>query len=94
MKISREEVLHIAELSALKLTEEEVERFGRELSAVVEYIEKLNGADLGQVDAAEHAMAVPPRFREDVPQPSLSPADVLKNAPRSGEGFFQVPRVI
>jgi aspartyl-tRNA(Asn)/glutamyl-tRNA(Gln) amidotransferase subunit C len=94
MNITRQEVEHIATLSYLKLSEEEVTRFQRELSSVLSYIDKLNQADTSNVSAAEHPFAVPQRLREDIAGVSCDPKDILKNVPHSEDGFILVPKVI
>jgi aspartyl-tRNA(Asn)/glutamyl-tRNA(Gln) amidotransferase subunit C len=94
MDISREEVLHIAALSHLKLSEEEITRFRRDLSNVLSYIRTLNKADTSKVPATEHAFSLPQRLREDQAVASFSHADMMKNVPQKADGFILVPRVI
>ena len=87
--LSREDVLHVARLARLELTDDEVERFGGELSKVVDWIDKLGElGDLAGVEPTSHVVAIENRLREDVPQGSL-PRDVaLAQAPDTdGEGF-------
>jgi aspartyl-tRNA(Asn)/glutamyl-tRNA(Gln) amidotransferase subunit C len=94
MNISKEEVLHIAALSYLKLSETEIARFQRDLSAVLDYINKLNMADTSGAAATDPPYAVPQRLREDAAAPSFPQADMLRNAPASSDGFILVPKVI
>jgi aspartyl-tRNA(Asn)/glutamyl-tRNA(Gln) amidotransferase subunit C len=90
--LSREQVLHVARLARLELTEAELERFGGELSKVVDWIDKIGElGDLAGVPPTSHVVAVENRLRADEARPSL-PADVaLASAPDAGDGGFRVP---
>lgn len=92
--ISREEVLHIARLAKLRLTEEEVELYQKQLGRILEYFKKLEELDTSEVAPLEHALQLQNVLRADEPKPSLPIADVMKNAPKQREGFFVVPKVI
>ena len=87
--LSREDVLHVARLARLQLTDEEVERFGGELSKVVDWIDKIGElGDLAGVEPTSHVVAIENRLREDEPRPSLPPEVTLAQAPDTdGEGF-------
>ncbi len=92
--ISRADVLHVALLSRLALSEEEVERFPAELSAILGHFEQIQGVDVEGVEPMSHPLALTNVLRRDVIQPSLSVEEVLANAPeREGDGF-KVPPVI
>src|SRR5215204_5773738 len=90
--LSRAQVLHVARLARLELTEEEVERFSGELSKVLDHIEKISElGDLAEVEPTSHVVAVENALRADEPRPSL-PLDVaLGAAPDGVEGGFRVP---
>jgi aspartyl-tRNA(Asn)/glutamyl-tRNA(Gln) amidotransferase subunit C len=92
--ISREEVLHIAKLAKLKLTEEEVELFQEQLGKILEYFKKLEGVDTENVEPLKHVVATENVFREDEPWDSISPEEALKNAPKRRDDYFEVPKVI
>ena len=94
MKISREEVEHVALLARLKFSEQEKERFTFQLNSILEYMEKLGELDTGQVEPTFHAIARTNVFREDVFTPSLPQDLTLSNAPDGGSGLFQVPKII
>lgn len=94
MKITRELVLHIAELANLKLKEEEIEKFQKELNQILEYVEKLNELDTSDVEPLSHPLPVINVMREDKLQKSVEREEALKNAPDSTEEFFKVPKVI
>lgn len=93
MTLTREEVLHIAELARLDLTEEEVEEYRQQLSAVLEYFARLQSVDTGDIPPT--ASVLPPRsvLRPDEPRPGLSREMLLANAPEVEEGQFRVPPV-
>jgi aspartyl-tRNA(Asn)/glutamyl-tRNA(Gln) amidotransferase subunit C len=90
--LSRDQVLHVARLARLELTGEEIERFGGELSKVLDHIEKIGElGDLAGVEPTAHVVAVENALRADEPRPSL-PVDVaLGNAPDAAQGGFRVP---
>jgi aspartyl-tRNA(Asn)/glutamyl-tRNA(Gln) amidotransferase subunit C len=89
--LSREEVLHVARLARLELSEEEVERFSGELSKVLDYVEKISELDLADVPPTSHVVNVENALRADEPRPSL-PRDVaLASAPDAALGGFRVP---
>lgn len=89
--IDREQVLHVARLARLELTEDEVSRMTGELSAILDHIEKISTLDLDGVPPTTHVVDVPNALRADVPRPSL-PRDVaLANAPAVDDEGFSVP---
>jgi len=91
MAITREEVLHVAKLARLELSEEEVERFGAQLSAILEAVGKVSELDLAEVEPTAHPLQVVNVWAEDEPRPSLSPEEALENAPEREQAFFVVP---
>ena len=94
MKITDEEVRHVAKLSRLELSEEELKTLGGQLSQVLTYIEKLNELDTSGVEPMSHAVGVVNVFREDREGKSLGVEDALGDAPEKEEGFFKVPKVL
>jgi len=92
--ISREEVLHIAKLAKLPLTEEEIELYQKQLSRILEYFKRLEELDTSDVEPLKHILEAGNVLRPDEPRPSLPIEDVLRNAPRRRDGFFEVPKVI
>ncbi len=92
MSLSRDQVLHVARLARLELTEEEVERFSSELSKVLDHVETINRlGDLEDVEPTSHVVAVENALRADEPLPSLSQEDALAAAPDAAQGGFRVP---
>jgi aspartyl-tRNA(Asn)/glutamyl-tRNA(Gln) amidotransferase subunit C len=87
--IGREEVLHVARLARLQLSEDEIEPMARELSAVLDHVAKIGELDLEGVPPTAHVVELAGRLREDEPCPSLPRAVVLAQAPAvSGDGFL------
>ena len=92
MSLSRDQVLHVARLARLELTEPEIERFGTELSKVLDHIETIGElGDMEDVAPTSHVVAVETALRADEPQPSLSQEDALAAAPDVAQGGFRVP---
>ncbi|MEA2281338.1 MAG: aspartyl-tRNA(Asn)/glutamyl-tRNA(Gln) amidotransferase subunit [Solirubrobacteraceae bacterium] len=89
--LSRDQVLHVARLARLELSEEEVDRFGGELSKVLDYIGTIGELDLEQVPPTSHVVAVENVLREDAPRPSLPVEVALERAPDAAPGGFRVP---
>jgi aspartyl-tRNA(Asn)/glutamyl-tRNA(Gln) amidotransferase subunit C len=89
--ISRDDVLHVARLARLALSEEEIERFGGQLNAILEAVGKVSELDLGDVEPTSHPLALVNVFGADEPRPSLPVDEALRNAPEREADFFRVP---
>jgi aspartyl-tRNA(Asn)/glutamyl-tRNA(Gln) amidotransferase subunit C len=89
--ITRDEVMHVARLARLALTEEEVERLGAQLSAILEAVGKVSELDLEGVEPTSHPLDLANVWADDEPLPSLSADEVFANAPDREENFFRVP---
>jgi aspartyl-tRNA(Asn)/glutamyl-tRNA(Gln) amidotransferase subunit C len=94
MKITRAEVEHIADLARLELGEEEIQRLQADLSQILEYVDQLNELDTTAIPPTARVVAREDVLREDVTRPSLSPEEVLANAPQAEEGYFRVHAVL
>ena len=94
MKISAEEVRHVAKLARLEVAPETVEKLAGQLATILEYVEKLSEVDTRNVPATSHAIALTNAFREDVVQAHLPRDTALENAPAQEDGSFVVPKVI
>jgi len=94
MKLSREEVLHIARLARVDLTEEEITRFSEQLSNLLENFEVLQQVDTTDVPPTAQSVALQSVMREDKVVPSLPPGDILANAPRREGDCFRVRAVL
>jgi aspartyl-tRNA(Asn)/glutamyl-tRNA(Gln) amidotransferase subunit C len=89
--ISRDEVLHVARLARLALTEEEIERLTGELDAILDAVGIVAEVELGDVPPTSHPLDLVNVWAEDVPHEPLPLEDVLLNAPDPEEGAFRVP---
>ncbi|MBX3393907.1 MAG: Asp-tRNA(Asn)/Glu-tRNA(Gln) amidotransferase subunit GatC [Phycisphaerae bacterium] len=92
--IDESQVRHIAHLARLKLSDEEITRYGAQLSAIVGYIEKLNEVPTDGVEPTAHPLPVCDVLRDDAPRPSLGAELALANAPDSAPPYFKVPKVL
>jgi aspartyl-tRNA(Asn)/glutamyl-tRNA(Gln) amidotransferase subunit C len=93
MAISEEQVRHVARLARLGLSDEEVERFREQLSAILEAVGKVGELDLSDVEPTSHPLDLVNVLGEDQARPCLSLEDALSNAPDPEDGFFGVPAV-
>ena len=91
MAITREEVLHVAGLARLELTEEEIARLEVQLNDILEAVGKVSELELEDVSPTSHPLAVVNVFRPDEPRPSLALDDVFANAPERDGDHFRVP---
>jgi aspartyl-tRNA(Asn)/glutamyl-tRNA(Gln) amidotransferase subunit C len=89
--IDRSEVLHVARLARLELSEDEVERMTSELSKVLDYIEKIGELDLEGVPPTSHVVEVTDALRPDEPRPCLPREEALAAAPAVTDDGFEVP---
>lgn len=94
MRLTPEEVEHVALLGRIKLTEEERQRFCTQLNSILEYFEQLQQLDTTGVPPMSHAVPMANVFREDEAGASLAPEEALRNAPDQDRDCFRVPRVI
>jgi aspartyl-tRNA(Asn)/glutamyl-tRNA(Gln) amidotransferase subunit C len=91
MAISREEVLHVAKLAYLELSEEEVARFQVQLSAILDAVSKVAELDLSDVPPTSHPLEIANAWRDDEPRPCLPLDEVFANAPDRDDDFFRSP---
>jgi aspartyl-tRNA(Asn)/glutamyl-tRNA(Gln) amidotransferase subunit C len=89
--IDRDQVLHVARLARLRLSEEEVERMTGELSGILDHVDRIGNLDLEGVEPTSHVVALENVWRADVPRPSLPQDVALENAPEPLDGAFRVP---
>jgi aspartyl-tRNA(Asn)/glutamyl-tRNA(Gln) amidotransferase subunit C len=89
--IEREQVLHVAKLARLRLTDDEVDRMAEELSKILGHVETMNELDLDGVEPTSHVVDLTNVLREDTPRPGLDRDTALEQAPDAAEGGFRVP---
>lgn len=93
-KIDKAEVRKVAKLARLELSEVEVEEFASQLSAILDYVEKMNELDTTNVEPLAHCLPVNNVFREDSVKESLGTEKTLANAPQRDGEFFKVPKIL
>jgi aspartyl-tRNA(Asn)/glutamyl-tRNA(Gln) amidotransferase subunit C len=89
--IDREQVLHVAKLARLELTDEEIERMAGELSGILEHVDRISELDLDGVEPTSHVVAMENVLRPDEPRPSWSRDEMVERAPDPASGAFRVP---
>ena len=94
MKITKQEVLHVAHLARLNVDESQIDRFDDQVSKILEYVETLNQLDTAGVAPTSHAIDMTNAFRNDELSPSLDRQSALANAPEEEDGSYIVPKVI
>lgn len=93
-KITEEDVMHVARLARLKLTRSEAETYRRELSAVLEHFETLQGLDTTGIEPMSHVLELKNVWREDSPGGAEEPPLLMKNAPERESDYFKVPKIL
>ena len=92
--LKKEDVIKVAQLAKLKLKEEEIELFSKQLPQIVNFVEKLNELDTENVKPFYELIDKTTPMREDIPENGFSQEEALSNAPEAEDGFFVVPRVV
>jgi aspartyl-tRNA(Asn)/glutamyl-tRNA(Gln) amidotransferase subunit C len=90
-RITRDEVLHVARLARLELSEDEVTRFQGQLSDILEAVSKISELDLSDVPPTSHPLEIANAWAEDVPHACLPLEDVFANAPDVEDDHFRTP---
>ena len=94
MKITKQEVEHVAKLALLELSEQEKEKLTDQLSNILTYVEKLNELDTKGVEPTSHVLDINNIMRDDVAGESLTQERALANAPEKAAGHYKVPKII
>ncbi|MBG0561955.1 Asp-tRNA(Asn)/Glu-tRNA(Gln) amidotransferase subunit GatC [Actinoplanes aureus] len=92
--ISREEVAHLARLSRLAVTEEELDRFAGQLDVILQSVARVGEVAAEEIPPTSHSVPLTNVYRDDVPTPSLTQDEALSGAPDAYEGRFRVPRIL
>ena len=93
MHLTQEEVRHVAELAKLRLTEAEVQQYAEQLSAILDYAERIQEVDTSSVPPTPYVLGLTNVMREDEAQPGLDNQTALGNAADRANGFFRVRAV-
>ena len=94
MKISKEDVIKVAELARLEFSDDETRKFTEQLGSILGYIDRLNELDTDNVEPTSHVLDISTPLREDNVVKLLTIEEVLQNAPETEDDFFVVPQVI
>ncbi len=94
MKITKQEVEHVARLARLELSGREQDVFTDQLSNILSYVEQLNELDTKGVEPTSHVLDINNVMREDIPEESLPQERALANAPDKAAGHYRVPLII
>jgi aspartyl-tRNA(Asn)/glutamyl-tRNA(Gln) amidotransferase subunit C len=94
MKLTLEDVEHVALLARLELSDEEKQLFATQLAKILEYVAKLDELNTDEVEPVFHVVPLSNVFREDEERPSLPLEKVLQNAPKASHDCFNVPKII
>jgi aspartyl-tRNA(Asn)/glutamyl-tRNA(Gln) amidotransferase subunit C len=94
MKISKEEVIYVADLARLEVDDQLVDKFAEQLGTILEYMETLESVDTKGVRPTSHAISMTNAFREDEEEQDFSSDSALANAPDKEDGNFIVPKVV
>ena len=94
MSLTLSDVEHVATLARLGLRDDEKERLREQLSSILQHIDVLNQLDTSAISPTAQVVDLDNVLRDDIVQPSLSQEDVLRNAPRSRDGFIEVRAVM
>jgi aspartyl-tRNA(Asn)/glutamyl-tRNA(Gln) amidotransferase subunit C len=92
--IDETQVRKVARLARLELTEEEVAEFTGQLSAILDYVEKMNELNTNDVEPLAHCLPISNVFRRDCVKESLGTEKALANAPQRDGDFFKVPKIL
>jgi len=93
-RIDEAQVRKVAKLARLDLSDSEVEEFAGQLSAILDYVERMNQLDTEDIEPLAHCLPISNVFREDVVKESLGTEKTLANAPEKDEAFFKVPKIL
>ena len=94
MKITKDQVLYVADLARLDLDEASIDQFAGQIGTILDYVDKLNEVDTEGIRPTSHAISLTNAFREDEPDEHLERDQALANAPQEEGGNFVVPKII
>ena len=92
--ISREEVAHLARLSRLAVTEQELDQFAGQLDVILQSVARVGEVAADDIPPTSHSVPLTNVYRDDVVTPSLTQQEALSGAPDADEGRFRVPRIL
>jgi aspartyl-tRNA(Asn)/glutamyl-tRNA(Gln) amidotransferase subunit C len=93
MRISSDDVKHVAKLAELEFSKDEVSKITPQLDKILEHVARISAVDTNGVENTSHVMDIKNVFREDTPTDTMPQEDALKNAPLEQDDGFRVPRI-
>ncbi len=90
MKLTKDEIRHVAELASLQLSEAELDEYAGQLGQILTYAQQIQSVDTGAVPPTPHILPLSNVLAEDAPQTSLPTAQAVDNAPDAEDGYFRV----
>ncbi len=94
MRVTLDQVRHIASLARLQFSDDERVEMARQMTKILEYMDKLNELDLEGIEPMSHVLDLYNVTREDMPLQRITRDEALSNAPDAGDAYFRVPKVI
>ncbi len=94
MKIVENDIIKVAKLARIELSPEEKDEYSRQLSGIIEYVEKINEIDTSTVEIADHIVEINNVFRKDIIKKSIDREELKKIAPDYKDGYIVVPKII
>jgi len=94
LKITKEQVEHVANLARLNLTEEETNQMIKDMEAIINFADQINSLDIKDIEPTAHVIPINNVFREDKVRPSMDREELLSNAPKEKNGCFSVPKIV
>ncbi len=91
--ISTDDVKHVAKLARLELTDDEINKYSKQLGGILKYVEQMNEVDTTGIEPMPHAIPVYNVMREDVVKYEQTKDELMANAPYEEDGFFRVPKI-
>jgi aspartyl-tRNA(Asn)/glutamyl-tRNA(Gln) amidotransferase subunit C len=94
-EFTKDTIEYISKLALINLSEEEKEKFAKQLGEIIAYFKKLNDIDTSEIEPMTHPIeGLKNVFREDIPRKSLTNEEALKNAEHKKDGYFKAPRIL
>jgi aspartyl-tRNA(Asn)/glutamyl-tRNA(Gln) amidotransferase subunit C len=94
MKITKEEVIQVANLARLDVDADATDALAKQIGNILDYVDTLNQVDTTGIKPTSHAISLTNAFRDDTVRDHLDPDQALENAPESEDGSFLVPKVV
>ncbi len=92
--VARDVVEHVSTLARLALSSEEIDRLQHEMGRILEHADKLQAVNTDEIQGTSHVIPMTNVYREDQVGESLTPEEVVGNAPDAADDFFKVPRIV